>query len=76
MDTATLPYGVSHARTVEPERVDLTAVFFDPTEQISKINDNGALMPLMKHTTGTTSTNTANQDNKGGADKDSDARED
>lgn len=56
--------------------VDLTAVQYDPDQQISMITDDGVTVPALKHSTGRTSTNTANRDNKGGADTDTDQTED
>ncbi|GIM85862.1 hypothetical protein Sar04_25980 [Salinispora arenicola] len=56
--------------------MDLSAIRFDPDRQISVITDSGLTVPALRHSTGTTSTNTASQDNKGGSDRDSDQTED
>jgi len=53
--------------------VDLSAVSFDSDRQISVVTEHGVPVPALKHSTGTTNTNTARYDNSGGADKDSDA---
>jgi putative ATP-grasp target RiPP len=70
------PYGVRHAQTVTPIPVDLATMIFDSEQQITVVLDGGVSMPALKHSTGRTSTSTANQDNKGGADRDSDQTED
>jgi putative ATP-grasp target RiPP len=56
--------------------VDLSTVRYDPVQQISVVDEGGMTLPALRHTTGTTSTNTATQDNKGGSDRDQDQRED
>ena len=73
---APVAFGVRQA--VEPVLlpVDLSTIRFDPDRQISVITEDGVTVPALKHSTGTTSTNTAVQDNQGGADKDSDQTED
>ena len=69
-------FGARQAVDVVPVPVDMSAVRFDPDRQISIITEGGVSVPALKHSTGNTSTNTAAQDNKGGADKDSDRTED
>lgn len=69
-------FSLRHAVPVVPMPVDLSSVRYDSEQQISVIDDGGITLPALKHTTGTTSTNTARQDNQGGADSDSDQRED
>ncbi len=69
-------FGVRQAVDVVPAAVDLSAVRFDPDRQISVVSEDGVTVPALKHSTGKTSTNTAAQDNKGGADRDSDQTED
>lgn len=69
-------FGLRQAVEAEPLPVDLTAIRFDADQQISVITADGVSVPALKHSTGTTSTNTASQDNKGGADRDSDQTED
>lgn len=72
----TTPYGVSRATVVEPERVDVDALFFDPVQQISMVREGASLVPALKHSTGKTTTNTARDDAKAGGDTDADATED
>ncbi|GAA1649094.1 putative ATP-grasp-modified RiPP [Actinoplanes couchii] len=69
-------FGLRHAVRPVPVPVDWSGIHFDPDRQISMITENGVEMPALKHSTGQTSTNTAGQDNKGGADKDADRTED
>lgn len=69
-------FGLRHAVPVVPLQVDLSTVRYDGEQQISVVDEGGVTLPALRHTTGTTSTNTARQDNKGGADSDSDQRED
>ena len=69
-------FGARQAVDVVPVSVDLSTVRFDPDRQISLITEDGGSVPALKHSTGTTSTNTATQDNKGGSDRDSDQTED
>ncbi len=69
-------FGVRQAMTVEPVPVDMTTIRFDCDLQISVIVEHGVDIPALKHSTGSTNTNTASQDNKGGADRDSDRTED
>jgi putative ATP-grasp target RiPP len=74
--TNPLPFGLRQAVTAIPQPVDLSTIRFDPDRQISIITEDGVTVPALKHSTGTTSTNTAVRDNKGGADKDTDRTED
>lgn len=69
-------FGTRLAVRPAPTEVDLTAIRFDPERQISVVTDGGIAVPALRHSTGRTSTNTASQDNKGGADSDSDQTED
>ena len=69
-------FGIRQATSAVPLPVDLSAIRYDPDRQVSVITDNGVTVPALKHSTGTTSTNTATQDNKGGSDRDSDRTED
>lgn len=69
-------FGARQAVGVVPVPVDLSKIRFDPDRQISIIADGGVEVPALKHSTGTTSTNTAVQDNRGGPDRDSDQTED
>lgn len=69
-------FGVRRAVEVAAVPVDMGAVRFDADRQISVIVEGGVSVPALKHSTGRTSTNTARQDNKGGADTDSDHTED
>jgi putative ATP-grasp target RiPP len=73
---AVIPFGVRQAVSVVPAPVDLSTIRFDPDRQISIVTEGEASVPALKHSTGTTSTNTAVQDNKGGSDRDSDHTED
>lgn len=73
---AAVAYGARQAVDIVPVPVDLSTVRFDPDRQISIITQDGVSVPALKHSTGKTSTNTAAQDNKGGADKDADQTED
>jgi putative ATP-grasp target RiPP len=69
-------FGLRHSVPAVPMRVDLSAISYDPDQQISIVQEGGMTLPALRHTTGTTSTNTATQDNKGGSDADQDQRED
>ena len=69
-------FGLRHAVPSHPMAVDMTTISYDPEQQISLVADGGMTLPALRHTTGTTSTNTATQDNKGGSDSDSDQRQD
>ncbi|WP_230533599.1 putative ATP-grasp-modified RiPP [Salinispora arenicola] len=71
-----IAFGIRQAVEGAPLPVDLSAIRFDPDRQISVITDSGLTVPALRHSTGTTSTNTASQDNKGGSDRDSDQTED
>lgn len=76
--TSPVPIAFGVRQAVDPIRlpVDLTTIAYDPDRQISMITEDGVTVPALKHSTGTTSTSTAIQDNKGGADSDSDYTED
>lgn len=69
-------FGTRMAIPATPLPVDLSAIRFDPDQQISVITEDGVSVPALKHSTGPTSTNTASQDNKGGSDRDQDQTED
>ena len=69
-------FGLRHSVPAVLMRVDLWAISYDPVQQISIVQEDGMTLPALRHTTGTTSTNTATQDNKGGSDSDQDHRED
>lgn len=69
-------FALRHAVPSQPMTVDLTTISYDPEQQISVVTEGGMTLPALRHTTGTTSTNTASQDNKGGSDSDSDQRQD
>jgi putative ATP-grasp target RiPP len=73
---APVPFGVRQAVAAVPLPVDLSTIHYDPDRQISVITEDGVTVPALKHSTGTTSTNTAVQDNKGGPDRDIDHTED
>ena len=73
---APVAFGVRQAVDAVSLPVDLSDIRFDPDRQISVITQGGVSVPALKHSTGATSTNTATQDNKGGADRDSDQTED
>ncbi|WP_034592505.1 putative ATP-grasp-modified RiPP [Hamadaea tsunoensis] len=73
---ADVPYGVRAAQAVTPEPVNVAGMIYDPTQQINLVRDGEVMVPVLKHTSGTTATNTASQDNSGGADRDQDQRED
>ena len=74
--SAVTAFGARHAVEVVPAPVDLSTLRFDEDRQISVIGENGTTVPALKHSTGKTTTNTAQQDNKGGSDRDSDQTED
>lgn len=70
------PFGLTLA--VQPRtsiRFDPAALGYDDVRQIGLISDGGEMVPLSKHTDGTTSTQT-NSDSHGGRDSDTDHRED
>jgi putative ATP-grasp target RiPP len=73
------PFGLAVA-TREPvpiEDVDLTALVYDPDQQIMLVRDgeSGRLMPWCRHSTGKMRTN-SNTDGKGGPETDEDYTED
>ncbi|WP_051797061.1 putative ATP-grasp-modified RiPP [Catenuloplanes japonicus] len=69
-------FGVRQAIEVDPIPVDMAVIRFDEDLQISVVVEGGVAVPALKHSTGSTSTSTASQDNRGGADRDSDRTED
>lgn len=69
------PYGLRHASEMAGTVMDTSIIGYDPARQIGVIRDpNGTWLPVMRHSTGTTSTTTG--DCKGGPDSDTDATED
>jgi len=64
-----LPFGLRYATAVPPAsvvRIDFTKISYDPARQISVVaDDDGSLLPAMKHTSTTTSTSTASHDREG-----------
>lgn len=70
-----VPFGVSLAIQPRTATVDLSHVGYDTDRQIAVVNDGGILVPLMRHSTGTTKTNTGRDDSRP-PDSDSDATED
>jgi putative ATP-grasp target RiPP len=69
-------FGLRYATPSQPGRVDLATYRYDPDLQIGVVEEGGVTLPALRHSTGTTSTNTASQDNSNGADSDSDQTED
>lgn len=72
----TTAFGLRHAIPSIPTPVDLSAISYDTEQQVSVIQHEGVTLPVLKHSTGQTATNTAKQDNAGGADSDTDQTED
>ncbi|MEU6701778.1 hypothetical protein [Pseudonocardia sp. NPDC046786] len=72
-----LPFGLAVAgRTPIPaDHVDLTALVWDETQQVTLVRQDGVLVPWARHTDGQTSTN-SNTDGNGGNEQDTDHRED
>jgi putative ATP-grasp target RiPP len=75
VEAGRVPFGVRLAVASRPSVVDLAQVGDDPIRQIGVIHDGGVLMPLLKHSTGQTRTNTASRD-AGPSDSDTDYTED
>ncbi|WP_018253487.1 putative ATP-grasp-modified RiPP [Salinispora mooreana] len=73
---AVAAFGARQAVDVVPAPVDFSTISFDADRQISVVTEGGVSVPALRHSTGATSTNTANRDNEGGADTDSDRTED
>lgn len=74
--SALRPFGLTLA--VPPRmniRFDPADLGYDDVRQIGLIRDGAAMVPLSKHTDGTTNTQT-NADGQGGPDSDTDHRED
>jgi putative ATP-grasp target RiPP len=71
-----LPFGLKAAVAPEPIAIgDLSRFRYDHATQIGLTEVDGELVPLMRHTTGTTRTST-NPDGQKGPDSDADQRED
>jgi putative ATP-grasp target RiPP len=74
--SAVRPFGLTLA--VHPRkniRFDPAEVDYDEIRQIGLIRDGGVMVPMSKHTDGTTNTQT-NADGQSGPDSDTDVRED
>jgi putative ATP-grasp target RiPP len=73
---AARPFGLRYATAFSRSSVvdvDFSRITYDPVRQIALVgDDDGSLIPAMKHTSTHTSTSTGSQDRKG-ADSDSDA---
>jgi putative ATP-grasp target RiPP len=70
------PFGLTLA--VQPRkniRFDPSELGYDEVRQIGLIRDGGVMVPMSKHTDGTTNTQT-NADGQSGPDSDTDVRED
>lgn len=71
-----LPFGLRRAVVGKAVPVgDLSAYDYDHDQQIGTVRDGDTVLPLMRHTTGQTST-TTNADGHKGPDSDTDHRED
>lgn len=68
------PFGLRHAVEPTPSPVDLDGFEYDTGRQVGMIRHGETLVPLLRHTTGTTSTRTS--DGHKQMDSDSDQRED
>jgi putative ATP-grasp target RiPP len=68
------PFGLRFAVDPPATPVDLTGFEYDPVRQIGVLREGEAAVPLLRHTTGTTSTKTS--DGHQGMDSDSDQRVD
>lgn len=74
--SAVRPFGLTLA--VQPRkniRFDPAELGYDEVRQIGLIRDGGVMVPMSKHTDGTTNTQT-NVDGRSGPDSDTDVRED
>ncbi|HUZ26026.1 MAG TPA: putative ATP-grasp-modified RiPP [Streptosporangiaceae bacterium] len=73
---AARPFGLRYATAPAAGslvEVDLSKISYDPVRQISLVtDDDGSLLPAMKHTSTATKTSTGSHDRKG-ADSDSDS---
>jgi putative ATP-grasp target RiPP len=69
------PFGTRFAVHADPADVDLTQFRYDSALQIGVIENGRDVLPLLKHSTGKTRTNTAKQDS-GANDSDTDYTED
>jgi putative ATP-grasp target RiPP len=70
---ATSAFGLRYVTAASVVRVDFSKISYDPVRQIAVVaDDDGHLLPAMKHTSTTTSTSTASNDRKGN-DSDTDA---
>lgn len=71
-----LPFGLRRAVVVPGTPIgDLASYTYDQEQQIGMVRDGDRVIPLLKHTTGQTST-TTNPDGFKGPDTDTDHRED
>jgi putative ATP-grasp target RiPP len=69
------PFGLRQASEMAGTVVDTATIGYDPVRQIGVIcGHDGGWLPVMKHSTGSTSTRTG--DCQGGPDSDTDATED
>lgn len=69
------PFGLQFAApAAATETIDFAEITFDDDRQIALIRDGAALVPVAKHSTGSTSTSTS--DGKGSMDSDTDHTED
>jgi putative ATP-grasp target RiPP len=70
------PFGLTLAvQSRASIRFDPAELGYDDVHQIGLIHDGGEMVPLSRHTDGTTNTQT-NSDGRGGYDSDTDYRED
>jgi putative ATP-grasp target RiPP len=68
-EAAVLPFGLRYVTAAPPAsvvRIDFAKISYDPARQISLVTeDDGSLLPAMKHTSTSTSTSTASHDREG-----------
>lgn len=71
------PFGLRYATSVPASAVasiDFSRISYDEKRQIALVaDDDGTLIPAMKHTSTQTKTSTASHDRKGGDDSDTDS---
>lgn len=72
--SASRPFGMRRAVVPQSAEIDAQDMRYDPITQTALIQHDGAWIPVARHSTGTTHTNTS--DGKGGPDSDSDHTED
>ena len=68
------PFGLRFAVEPCPTLVDFTGFEYDPGRQVGVLRDGAAVVPLIRHTTGTTRTQTSDGHER--MDSDSDQRAD